>query len=101
MVEQGLDYITDPVERVKAADAARADLAVILTRSVRRSCWQAKMEGIIPSLVEAQWRGRDYILVLARQHEHANGLPTTHVKDIVTRRLLDLTDLARLRGRTR
>jgi hypothetical protein len=100
-IELALDMIVDPVERMAAADRVRADLAVILTRSVRRSAYEAKHQGRLDDLTAVQWRGRDYLLKLAKQHADEAGLPNTHVRDIVTRRILDLTDLARLRGSSR
>lgn len=100
-VERVLDTMDDPVERLSAADEIRADLAVILTRAGRKSAWQAKTTGAFERLMAAQWRSKKYLLIMAKQYADEKMLPNTMVKDIVTRHVLDITDLARLRGRSR
>lgn len=100
-VETLLDAIDDPVDRLAVCDELRADLAVILTRSARKSAWEAKTTGRFAALTDSQWRGRKYLLKMAKQYADDQSLPNFMVRDIVTRQALDLTDLARLRGRTR
>jgi hypothetical protein len=100
-IETDLDLIADPVELMAEADRIRADLAVIITKATRRAAWTAKRDGRMNELEAEQWRGRTYLLRMAKQYAEENGLPNDNVRDITTRHILDITDLARLRGSRR
>jgi hypothetical protein len=100
-IESLLDHVDDPVARMQAADSLRADLAVLLTHSVRKSAYEARAQGAWTDLLMSTWRGPVYLSRLANQYADDSNLPRAQIRDIVTRRHLDLTDLARLRGQTR
>lgn len=93
------DKITDPVELMPAADAIRAELAVILTEQLRRAATTAYDSERMDELAAATWRSRRYLLRMV-EHSHKTGhrRPTDRVLDVINARHLDLDDLARLRG---
>jgi hypothetical protein len=96
-----LDSVEDPVDRLALTDEVRADLAVVLTRIARKSAHQAKTTGALDRMAQEGWRGRKYLLRLSKQYADDNSLPNDMVRDVVTRQVLDLTDLVRLRGHQR
>ena len=100
-IENCLDSITDPLQRVVATDRVRADLAVVLTRAIRRSAYEAKMAGRLVEMSGESWRGSRYLYRLAEQWATSQNLPNERVKDVISPNLLDLNDLARLRGVSR
>jgi hypothetical protein len=102
MVRDALDRQDDPVQRMLDADYVRADLAVVLTRAVRKSAYDAHHAKRMRDLHAATWRNQNYLYLLSRQYAASNGLmPTSNVKDVNTSQTLDLDDLARLRGHAR
>lgn len=102
LIRNALENESDPIERAAAADAVRADLAVLLTHVVRRSAYQAHANHRIPEMAQSGWRSQKYLYQLARQHRDSHGLaPVSRIKDINSRHVLDLNDLARLRGQSR
>lgn len=95
-IEETLTDIDDPIERLRQSDAIRADISVILTEQNRRSAYQARRQGRLNDLSQESWRKRRYLIAMAEQYRKANGFEP--VQDILTKHLLDLRDLARLRG---
>lgn len=100
-IEDALDSEADPIARMVATDHVRADLAQVLTRTLRRCAYQARQEGRWWELREASWRSSNYLGLMARQYADDNGLPRTRVWDIISPQVLDLDDLRVLRGQSR
>lgn len=100
-IERVLRQTDDPCELMQQSDAVRAELAVVLTDANRKAAWRARTTGRFNDLARATWRGPKYLNMLANDHEKRQGLPHERVKDIITKRTLDLNDLARLRGTSR
>jgi hypothetical protein len=98
-LQSEFDKITDPIELMPAADAIRAELAVILTEQLRRAATTAYDEQRMGELSEVTWRSRRYLTRMV-EHSHKTGQrrPTDRVLDVLNAGHLDLDDLARLRG---